>query len=92
MMKRSALLLIMLLLFAAPALAACPPLASGDLPAAVQANQQRILCLQNEVNTAARQQQWQSQLRELQMKQQTWQMQRRFDALPASPLPPTIWR
>ena len=91
-MKRVALVLGTTLLLATPAWAACPPLATGDLPSAIQANQQRILCLQNEVSSAARQAQMQAQLRQLERNQQSFSLQRRFDALPAPGFPQTTWR
>jgi hypothetical protein len=35
---------------AAPAWAACPPPVAGDTPAVIEANQQRLVCLQRELS------------------------------------------
>ena len=88
MVKITTLLLsIALLVGAGPALAACPSAVPGNTAAEIQANGQRIVCLQNEVDAASRQKLLQQQITALERAQQDLQLEQRLDALPDLPAP-----
>ena len=68
------------------ALAACPPAAVGTTAEAIRANEQRVICLQQDVQADSR-------IRQLELDNRTnsnainrLQLERRFDALPR-PIP-----
>ena len=65
MIKAAIAGIILAAAWSAAALAACPPAAMGDTPAAIQANGQRLVCLQNEVAAATRQRQYELQLKQI---------------------------
>ncbi len=73
-------------LCSAAALAACPPAVSGNTPEEIHANGQRLICLQNETAAAARQRQYELQLKQLTQSVQNLELQRRLDALPRVPV------
>jgi hypothetical protein len=87
MMKPMILTVVAAMLFATPALAACPTTVPGDSIEAVQANQQRIICLQRELAEDADRQRIELDIQMLEMRQQSLELKQRFDALPA-PAPP----
>jgi hypothetical protein len=70
--------------------AACPPLATGDTAAAIAANQQRLICLQNQISDSAVQAKRELDLKVMQDQLQTLQLQRRFDMLP-KPMPTPVF-
>ncbi|MET3925069.1 hypothetical protein [Devosia sp. 2618] len=70
----------------APAMAACPPEARGDTAETIAANQQRLICLNQEISTSARQKQFEMQLQNNQTAIQDLQLQRRLDSLPKRPV------
>jgi TolA-binding protein len=70
------------------AMAACPTSVPGNSKEAIRANEQRVLCLQQEVDERARQRQLEMELRANQNAIQSLQLQRRFDNLPRIPAPP----
>lgn len=81
------------LLFAAsligPATAACPPPMAGETAAAIEANQQRLVCLQRELAQSTEQHQFKVEINSLDRTIQQIQLERRFDTLsfpkPAAP-------
>jgi|GEM_PF-936894 protein-disulfide isomerase len=94
MMKTAALILVTLALSIGTAQAACPAPAPGNTAGEIQANGERIVCLQNELAAESRQRSLQFQIDALQKTQQDIIVQRRLDALPAIPVyvppPPVI--
>ena len=75
---------------ALPAAAACPPPVAGDTAAAIAANQQRLVCLQQELSQKSEQYQYKVEINALDRKIDDIQLQRRFDSLdfpkPVSPV------
>lgn len=73
------------LLFAAsligPATAACPPPMAGETAAAIEANQQRLVCLQRELAQSTEQHQFKVEINSLDRTIQQIQLERRFDTL-----------
>lgn len=82
MFKAVTLAGVLSLLLGSTAMAACPPGASGNTSEAIRANEQRVLCLQQEVDDSARQRHFDMRLRQNETAIQQLQMQRRFDNLP----------
>lgn len=72
------------LLFAATAAsyAACPSPTENSGAAAIAANQQRVICLQQQVDAAATQRRVDSQINSLETRIDQMTVQRRFDNLP----------
>lgn len=72
-----------------PAAAACPPPMAGETAAAIEANQQRLVCLQRELAQNTEQHQFKVEINSLDRTIQQIQLQRRFDTLsfpkPATP-------
>tara|TARA_R110002124_G_scaffold109676_4_gene262780 strand:- start:4598 stop:4900 length:303 start_codon:yes stop_codon:yes gene_type:complete len=66
--------------------AACPPPAPGNTAAEIQANGQRLVCLQNEVAAESRQRALERQIEALQRSQQELAIQRRMEAIPPVPV------
>ena len=64
-----------------PAAAACPAPVAGDTAAAVEANQQRLVCLQRELSQKAEQYQYKVEINAIQRSIEDIQLQRRFDSL-----------
>lgn len=64
-----------------PAAAACPAPATGDTAAAIEANQQRLVCLQQELSQKSEQYQYKVEINALDRKIDDIQLQRRFDSL-----------
>ena len=71
---------------AASAMAACPPAATGSTAEAIRANEQRVICLQEEVQDDSRYRQLETDIRRNENAINRIQLQRRFDALPR-PIP-----
>ncbi|MBO9588118.1 hypothetical protein [Devosia sp.] len=73
------------ILFAActivPAMAACPAPMAGDTAAAIEANQQRLVCLQQELSRKSEQYQYKVEINAIERKIDDIQLQRRFDSL-----------
>lgn len=67
--------------------AACPSAVPGSAPDAIAANQQRILCLQNEAQQSSQQRSYDMQLQGMQNTIRDMQLQRRLDSLPKIPPP-----
>jgi hypothetical protein len=86
MIKRATTGVVLAILCCLPAQAACPPAASGNTAEAIEANSQRLICLQNEVAAATRQRQYELQLQQLTRSVQNLEIQRRLDALPLMPV------
>ena len=86
MLKKTIFVLLAFGLCVGTAQAACPPAAPGDTAAEIQANSQRLVCLQNELAAETRQRNLQFQLDALQKSQQDLRLQRRLDALPPIPV------
>jgi hypothetical protein len=78
--------IILVAICSATAFAACPPAAPGNTPEEINANGQRLVCLQNEVAAAARLRQHELQLQQLTRSVQNLELQRRLDALPKVPV------
>jgi len=72
------------LLLAATGLAqaACPPLAQGDTAEVLASNQQRLICLNREIQDAADDRQLDLQFKMLNNSVKAQDIQRRFDNLP----------
>lgn len=68
-------------------LAACPTSVPGTSNEAIRANEQRILCLQEEIDERTQRRQYELQLRANENAIQSFQLQRRFDNLPLNPAP-----
>jgi len=89
-MKQIMCAVVIAMLAGAPAMAACPPAATGSDAEAVAANQRRLVCLQQEISTDARMRSLEMDIQMLEMKQDQMQLQRRLDAIPKPPPPPVI--
>lgn len=89
-MRRLPLALLIAVGAAMPANAACPAPVAGDTAAAIEANQQRLVCLQRELSQNSEQYQFKVEINALDQRVQQLEMQRRFDALnlpkPATPV------
>lgn len=76
---------ILAILFAAgtalPAAAACPAPLAGDTAAAIEANQRRLVCLQQELSQKSEQYQYKVEINAIDRKIDDIQLQRRFDSL-----------
>lgn len=81
-MKTSAMAMVLLVLSAATAQAACPPLATGSDSAAIAANQQRLLCQHQEIHQDAMRRHYEFQIETNRNAIQQLELQRRFDMLP----------
>lgn len=79
--KRLTIAILLVAAAVAPASAACPALVAGDTAAAVEANQQRLLCLQRELAQAGEQYQYKVEINALERRIDDIQLQRRFDSL-----------
>lgn len=86
MFRQAFILLVILAASVGAAQAACPAEVPGDTPEAIQANGERIVCLQNELAMATRQRHFEMQLDALVRSQQSMQIQQRIDALPKVPV------
>lgn len=86
-MLRTVTLALTIGLSVSAAHAACPSAVAGDTPGAVRANQQRLVCLQQQTLDASAQRQRDMELRMLENRIDQLQIQRRFDALPTVPPP-----
>lgn len=62
--------------------AACPSTVPGSTPEAIAANQQRIVCLQEEARQGSQQRIYNMQLQTMQNNMRDLQLQRRLDSLP----------
>lgn len=60
----------------------CPAPTQTSGAAAIAANQQRVICLQQEVDAAANQRRVESQINSLETRMDQMSVQRRFDNLP----------
>lgn len=79
--KRLTLAVLLTACAIAPAMAACPAPVAGDTAAAIEANQQRLVCLQRELSQKSEQYQYKVEIDALDRKIDDIQIQRRFDAL-----------
>lgn len=79
--KRLILAILLAACATASALAACPAPVAGDTAAAIEANQQRLVCLQRELSQKSEQYQFKVEINALDQRVQQLEMQRRFDAL-----------
>ena len=86
MLKSLNLAGIICLASAASAMAACPPATTGSTAEAIRANEQRVICLQQELQDSSRYRQLESDLRRNENAINRIQLERRFDALPR-PIP-----
>jgi hypothetical protein len=77
----------LMLMAAGAAQAACPAVVPNSTSETLTANQQRLLCLQNEIRQNANEERQDTQIEVLQNQVQRQQVQRRFDALPSIQLP-----
>lgn len=66
---------------ALPAAAACPAPMAGDTAAVIEANQQRLVCLQQELSQKSEQYQYNVEINAIERKIDEIQLQRRFDSL-----------
>ena len=90
MFKLSALIVVLAAGMCATAHAACPTSVPGDTSEAIQANAERIRCLQEEVEEDARRRQFELELRANQDALNDLRLQRRFDNLPRYTPPPSF--
>lgn len=79
--KRLILAVLLTACAIAPAMAACPAPVAGDTAAAIEANQQRLVCLQRELSQKSEQYQYKVEIDALDRKIDDIQIQRRFDSL-----------
>jgi hypothetical protein len=79
--KRLTLAVLLTTCAIAPAMAACPAPVAGDTAAAIEANQQRLVCLQRELSQKSEQYQYKVEIDALDRKIDDIQIQRRFDSL-----------
>lgn len=79
--NRFALAALLCVCAIAPASAACPAPAAGDTAEALEANQQRLVCLQRELAQNGEQYRFKVEINALDQAVQQIQLQRRFDAL-----------
>jgi hypothetical protein len=79
--KRLTLAVLLTACAIAPAMAACPAPVAGDTAAAIEANQQRLVCLQRELSQKSEQYQYKVEIDALDRKIDDIQIQRRFDSL-----------
>jgi hypothetical protein len=86
MLKFLTLAVVICLASAGSALAACPPAIPGSTAEAIRANEQRVICLQQEVQDNSRYRQLESDVRRNENAINRIQLERRFDALPR-PIP-----
>lgn len=86
MIKRVTIAVFLAVIGCTAAQAACPPPVPGNTAEEIQANGQRLICLQNEVAAATRQRQYELQLQQITRSVQNLEIQRRLDALPVVPV------
>jgi TolA-binding protein len=79
---KSLIAIVLLLGGTTLAQAACPPAAGGNTAEAIAANQQRLVCLNQEVAGSAVDRQRDMQIRDMQKSIDTLSIERRFDKLP----------
>jgi protein-disulfide isomerase len=87
MFKSIGLTIVITLAATGLAQAACPSRVPGSTPEAIAINQQRILCLQEEVRQAGQQQNYNIQLQGMQNTIRDIQLQQRLDSLPKITVP-----
>jgi hypothetical protein len=73
------------LLATAPTMAACPAPQAGDTPEAVRANQQRLICLQQELAAKADERQYEVEIDTINQSLDRLQLQRKMDSLDFTP-------
>ncbi len=86
MMKPAVIIFVTLAFSVGTAQGACPAPAPGNTAGEIQANGERIVCLQNELAAETRQRNLQSQIDALQKSQQDLIVERRIDSLPQVPV------
>ncbi len=88
--KHLALIVVIGLLAAVPAQAACPPAATGSTAEQIEAERQRVLCLQRELAETTRSRQQRIEIDALNRSLLQMQLQQRLNALPVyqPPNPP----
>lgn len=79
--KRLPLAIVLAACAIVPASAACPAPMAGDTAAALEANQQRLVCMQRELAQTAEQYQYKVEINTIERKIDDIQLQRRFDQL-----------
>lgn len=84
-MRRLAIAAMAAILAATPALAACPAVVPDDSAEAIQANRERLICLQRELAAETDQRSRDLDFRMLQMRQQQLEMQRRLETISRPP-------
>lgn len=84
--------LAFMVLFAGAAQAACPPPAPGNTAAEIQANGQRLVCIQNQLAAESAQKQREMEIDALRRALQQQEIERRLDALSTVPVyqPPEL--
>lgn len=91
MTLRVSLIAIALAIGSTAAQAACPPPPVGTTAETLAANQQRLLCLQNEIQERSAQRNWEFQIQSNQNAINDLELQRRLDAIPViRPVQPMI--
>ena len=95
-MRKFILTLALLAAGTLSATAACPPRVAESTAGAIAANQQRVICLQQEAAASATQQGIDVQIQTLDSQLQSIKLQQRLDSLPQPPVvvytPPPIVR
>lgn len=84
------LLVALLMLGSSSAMAACPPQTGGTTAQEIEANQARIVCLQNELASETRLRKLEFDLKAAERRSQGLQLQQRIDALPKYIPPPVV--
>ncbi|MCY1550994.1 hypothetical protein D9M68_872910 [compost metagenome] len=79
--RRLPLAVLLLACTIVPAAAACPAAVAGDTAAALEANQQRLVCLQRELSQKAEQYQYKVEINAIERSIDDIQLRRRFDQL-----------
>ena len=86
MLKSAFLSVVLALVGVGGAAAACPSSVPGNTAEAIKANEQRVLCLQQEIESDAQVRQFDMDIRSNENAINRIQMERRFEALPR-PIP-----
>lgn len=90
MQSKLIIIAAIVLAFAGPASAACPPSVTGNTAEAIAANAQRLVCLQQELAATTRQQSYQLDLNQLKRSVDDLQLQQRLNTIPVYTPPATL--
>lgn len=83
------IIVMTLMLGTAAVHAACPPAAAGTTPEAIEANRQRVLCLQQQLSSDTTMRKLELDFKQVERSVQDLQLQRRLDSIPQfTPVPP----